>query len=458
MLRYALAIGGSMKKEEILKILAHTKGNEIDILRSKKCGCAFCSSIFDAREVKDWVNENEATSARCPRCGSPYVIGDAAMEGLDKKTLSPIVKYLRNSLPQGTRDAEAERFCASYLRHEITPSEEADNLFFEYATSLFKNTGNIEYIPSLIRITASGTEFHQPNVPLALSLAMEKEFDLVPEILCLRASLLVMVEDELAPSSKRRKAFEWARKACELGNLLGRCILSDFYMAGIGVKQDFDYGFSLLESELPMAISEFFWGNGENPNDYCHFFIRLSSCYLIDEGSHRADPRSAVRYALLAKYALGKNYEDLISSGDQLAVHVKDTLASAAEMFGVKSDEMILDENTMFDTFVDFSYNIGPLYIHFGDYDPIGKTLSCQIAEGLMIPFIDCSSLRIETIDGPHSFTLNNVASYDFDPSFSFFQYIEFRDNEWVFLVGSPQGNAEIGRIVFQKDKDGDEE
>lgn len=50
--------------------------NRVEINKSLKCGCFFCTRIYDAAEVEDFIDDDE--TALCPYCGIDSVIGDAS--------------------------------------------------------------------------------------------------------------------------------------------------------------------------------------------------------------------------------------------------------------------------------------------------------------------------------------------------------------------------------------------
>lgn len=50
-----------------------------EIQRSIKCGCFHCCRIFEAEEVRQWVEETDGgVTGLCPFCGIDSIIGDAS--------------------------------------------------------------------------------------------------------------------------------------------------------------------------------------------------------------------------------------------------------------------------------------------------------------------------------------------------------------------------------------------
>jgi hypothetical protein len=61
-------------------ILAHKHciDNRAEVEASVLCGCFYCVSIYPPSEIVDWIDDQEALTADCPRCGLDAVIGSAS--------------------------------------------------------------------------------------------------------------------------------------------------------------------------------------------------------------------------------------------------------------------------------------------------------------------------------------------------------------------------------------------
>ena len=59
--------GGSAPDDADLRA-AHARSlrNRADLSMGGPCGCFRCLAVFDASEVRDWI---DGATARCPRCG-----------------------------------------------------------------------------------------------------------------------------------------------------------------------------------------------------------------------------------------------------------------------------------------------------------------------------------------------------------------------------------------------------
>jgi len=58
--------------------LAHkeSRNNKQKLINDIICGCFYCKKIFNAKEIKDWIDSGNDT-ALCPYCGIDSVIGES---------------------------------------------------------------------------------------------------------------------------------------------------------------------------------------------------------------------------------------------------------------------------------------------------------------------------------------------------------------------------------------------
>lgn len=60
------------------------------IEQSEKCGCFYCTAIFDPKEINFWIDSND--TAICPYCAIDSVIGDQSGYPITKEFLSAMNK------------------------------------------------------------------------------------------------------------------------------------------------------------------------------------------------------------------------------------------------------------------------------------------------------------------------------------------------------------------------------
>jgi len=67
-------------EQELLDAHSHCVRNKAELNLSAKAGCFYCLHSYDASEVWEYIKElsedEERTTAMCPKCGVDAVIGD----------------------------------------------------------------------------------------------------------------------------------------------------------------------------------------------------------------------------------------------------------------------------------------------------------------------------------------------------------------------------------------------
>lgn len=73
-----------MEEEMLNKIYEHCSNNKEEILNANKCGCFNCMTIFEPKEVVEWIEFSKGEfTAFCPYCAIDSVIAES-----DEYTLS----------------------------------------------------------------------------------------------------------------------------------------------------------------------------------------------------------------------------------------------------------------------------------------------------------------------------------------------------------------------------------
>jgi uncharacterized paraquat-inducible protein A len=68
-----------MTEADLTSAYGHAVRHRVEVLRSDRCGCFHCLSVFETSTIKNWIDTGQ--TAMCPRCGIDAVIGSEA--GLD---------------------------------------------------------------------------------------------------------------------------------------------------------------------------------------------------------------------------------------------------------------------------------------------------------------------------------------------------------------------------------------
>lgn len=85
-----------------------------------------------------------------------------------------------------------------------------------------------------------------------------------------------------------KKAFEWLKKASDLGHAQSMNMLADCYEKGVGTKQDFDEAFFYYKKSVDLGNKEALLG--------------LSNCYLNGTGTLQDDEKYRELFGEYIKY------------------------------------------------------------------------------------------------------------------------------------------------------------
>ena len=93
-----------MKKEEPDYVVAHRYSNNHKeaLQHDKKCGCFDCLTIFDPKEITEWLEDDNPCdrygTAICPYCGIDSVIGESSGFPITKEFLQKMKDYWMRGL------------------------------------------------------------------------------------------------------------------------------------------------------------------------------------------------------------------------------------------------------------------------------------------------------------------------------------------------------------------------
>jgi len=60
--------------------------------KDKTCGCFYCLTIFNPKEIKSWIKDPSGT-ALCPYCGIDSVIGESSGYPMTENFLKKMKEY-----------------------------------------------------------------------------------------------------------------------------------------------------------------------------------------------------------------------------------------------------------------------------------------------------------------------------------------------------------------------------
>lgn len=61
--------------------------NRKQLEKDTVCGCFYCLTIFDPKEIKNWVDDGEDDTAICPYCIIDSIIGESSGYPINKEFL-----------------------------------------------------------------------------------------------------------------------------------------------------------------------------------------------------------------------------------------------------------------------------------------------------------------------------------------------------------------------------------
>lgn len=83
-----------MTIEKLHDIHTNSIYNKEDLQNVNKCGCFYCLKIYDPKEIKEWLSENNGKeTALCPYCYIDSVIPESDEYELSEQLLKEMYDY-----------------------------------------------------------------------------------------------------------------------------------------------------------------------------------------------------------------------------------------------------------------------------------------------------------------------------------------------------------------------------
>lgn len=77
---------------DYIKAHAFSSNHKEQLLKDTKCGCFYCLTIFNPREISFWIADKDGT-ATCPYCGIDSVIGESSGYPITEDFLDKMKSY-----------------------------------------------------------------------------------------------------------------------------------------------------------------------------------------------------------------------------------------------------------------------------------------------------------------------------------------------------------------------------
>ncbi|MCR5491783.1 MAG: sel1 repeat family protein [Bacilli bacterium] len=411
----------------------HAVDNEIEIVQSDICGCFFCRSIFSARDVNDWYNDDRGMSALCPECGMDAVIGDASGIKIDKPLLKQMNVLFYGESYMAANPAAARVYCGRYIDGHITHKPHNEELFVKYLCVLADN-GDERSMLAAAEIYENGGEYVHRDLDKAIAYLQSPLLSANHEALCHLGALYL--RGEAGPEFGARDAYECFAKAAALGSMRAVYLMADMYFNGDYVQKDEKFAFSLLEQ----SYDDIFHGYAYD-SDFVDLFpefnYRIAKCFQYGFGVE-IDEMSALRHYLLAQMGLQfPGIFDLARS--PMVKDVAKEINALAKKFGLRRGSPVYDSDTFYDSFIELNGDdLGGRISNFR-YSAKSMDASFDMTLDRAPIIIDIGNLWAGFVPGPITWSFSSVK--DALRVKDRFETIRFGNDEtWAFCEKSGEG------------------
>ena len=448
-----------MNKNERKTILegyrAHSVNNEIEIIRSKKCGCYFCKKTYSARKVKDWEQgENGRASAICPECGMSTVIGDASGAPLTKELLEEMNKAFYGKAKGEKKPVSAEDYVDRYLDGKIPENKKNEDLFLSYCKKLAEEGDANAYL--ILGDYAGGkARFREPNCKAAYAYYSNPLLHNDVRALCEKGRLAI---DGFGAKKNKMEGYECFAKAAALGSLEAVYLLADCYHYGYPVPIDDSFAIRAIIGGLKESYSDFL-DFRICPNSLPEFAYRLGKSLQNGWGIEKEET-FALRYYLICQFATFMRAA--ITHSDQRPSFFDDLLQqmdALAAKIGAKSGEPLYDTDTFFDTYGDPNTR-DPSAKKFKliSYSKESNELVFEIESDEPGLLIDTANLYCNLNKPKIRWTFNDVASFTQNGESDFDDVVVTEDGYQFVRCEEEAGDIVIAEIALIPNDSSDEE
>ena len=403
-----------MKKTERKAVLegykSHCANNEIEIIRSKRCGCYFCKKSYSARKVKDWEQgENGRASAICPECGMCTVIGDASGVPLSKELLEEMNKAFYGKDKEERAPASADDYVNRYLEGKIPETKKNEDLFLSYCKELAEGGDARAYL--ILGDYASGSaRFHERDYKAAYAYYSNPLLHNDASALCDRGRLAL---DGYGQKKNKMEGYECFAKAAALGSLEAVYLLADCYHFGYPVAIDDSFAIRAIIGGLKESFDDFLsFRIGENYLP--EFAYRLGKSLQNGWGIEKEET-FALRYYLIAQFAT--LMRAAVVHDDQEPAFYDDMdkqIKVLGKKIGAKKGEPLYDTDTFFDTYGDpNTRDSSAKTFKLISYSKESNELVFEITSSDPGLLIDTANLYCNLNKPTIRWTFNDVASFE---------------------------------------------
>ncbi len=424
---------------------SHAKNNEIEILRSKQCGCFFCRKIYDARKVSQWTSEESGgASAVCPECGMNAVIGDASGIPLTPEVLKDMNEIFFG--PETADEGAAVTYVKNYLDKKIDQTPANECLFEQHCLRLTRDTS--DPVPHLLLgdFYSGMAKFHEPDFAKAAHYYSSPCLKSNANALCRLAK--IYLEGRVKGHSKSA-GFECLTKASALGSMEAVYQIIDCYLIGHPVRKDHEFAFAATLYAFQDLYPGYVY-NKEHWQVMPDFALRLGALFADGIGTEK-DISYALRYLLFARFALRVRNE-MGGQGDDYSGYLPKKIGEITQTMGLKEGSPVFDADSFFDTYGDPNTpEDGPKKFILESHSESERTLDFTIESANPGFFFDLGNLVVGPAPGKITWHFTEVALFR-NASGENFRFNLIRPHGdgdgWDLIQTDENGNSDIQATI----------
>ena len=442
-------------ENKLINYLNHARDNELEIMASTECVCLHCGEYFSAREVHFWEEHDHALSGRCPKCGLPFLVGDASGLSLEKKDVEPIVVQMASKENSPVVCGAIKQFCLDFQAGKLDVTNLTYATQYEsYLRFLDSTLHDTSATYALARLYVEGSVATKANPDTALRYFEDDALSYDGNSFY-QAGLIYLTRNT---DKDDKKAFECFAKASALGSLEGSMYVGLFYLHGNAVKADEDFGLNVLLSVIGNFYSRALTEHVGYPEfAFCSFHIGL--CF--DEGMGvRSSAARAAHYWLMTIAALGQIEESQLELLPWIPEFyerwqkIRDANKDAA-------DTPLFDEDTFFESFSEQQDVTSLKFLNYMNYSEDEGTLRFGISSSAPMLVLDTGSSCFALLkDTEWEMTNVKFERFSLDNVFNRFEFVSQDVVRFVMddPIAGPKTVVELRFEPLPEEESGDAE
>ncbi len=345
-------------------------------------------------------------TAICPHCGFHDIIPDASGLSIDDATLKEIGKKLFDDGKSPLAGEMQADFLSAFDDRIINDTERNEAIFLQYSDG-FASRGGTYALTRIGMFYEFGTRFAKPDLKTAFSYYANDA--LATDGFALARMGKCLEKGEKGEDSLR-EAFQCYAHSAALNNDYGKMYLGDCYWHGIGVEPNPDAAGSIYIGLFHSVYEMFVFSHGDNPHILPELCLRLAKLLIETKQKDDESELSALRYALLGRFALAYKQNDTLFRFyelDDIGRELGTIISDLASQVGAVIGNPVYDEDTFYDSFDAFGnmfyLNQGAGQVSFQEGDDHSHSLTLNLACGWML-VIDVMNLYVDFEEGNVNF------------------------------------------------------